>query len=435
MINKLLKMIVLLLLFNSAWALTDPQQKDLPDELPQVNLDDLRTFAEVFAQIKQNYVSDDVDDQQMMTDAIRGLLKSLDPHTTYLPPKEYKSLEDDSSGRFGGVGIEITMQDELIKVVSPMEGTPAKQAGIEPNDLIVQVDDQKIKGLGQQKAVNLMRGEPGSQVTLKIRRKGEKELLSFTLTREYIRVNSVYHEVRPDGIAYIRIASFQSDTGESLVAAIQDLNKKAKQPLQGYILDLRYNPGGVLNAAVSVADSFLTEGRIVTTKGKVEVADMSFDATPVDLIDGKPLVLLVNGGSASASEIVAGALKDHKRAVLVGSTTFGKGSVQSILGLTNGGALKMTTARYYTPSGHSIQAQGIQPDVDLTDLVKEKNEHHAFKEADLEGHLENPDQAVGSGATDGSKKPDEIKDFYLDQATQVLKAMMIARGVAEENPS
>lgn len=393
-------------------------------------LEELKTFTDVFTKIKRDYVVS-VDDRTLLENAIRGMLSGLDPHSSYLDTDAYKELQVGTSGKFGGLGIEVGMEDGFVKVIAPIDDTPAKRAGVEAGDLIIRLDDKPVKGLSLGEAVKLMRGDPGSDIVLTIVRKGEKAPLKITITRDIIRVKSVKSRMLEDGFGYVRVTQFQSNSGENLVNAIEKLQEESDNKLYGLVLDLRNNPGGVLNAAVSISDAFIKEGLIVYTEGRIEDSSLKFNATPRDVLDGAPLVVLVNGGSASASEIVAGALQDHKRAVIMGVKTFGKGSVQTILPLpNNSSALKLTTARYFTPSGRSIQAQGIIPDIELesvkiTDV--EKPAVGMLKESDLSGHLENK--------TNGEKtksKEDKASlltlvksDYQLYEALNMLKGLHI----------
>ncbi|MGK0674744.1 MAG: S41 family peptidase [Halothiobacillaceae bacterium] len=395
-------------------------------------INELRTFTEVYARIKADYV-EPVDDKTLLTHAIRGMLAGLDPHSSYLDPEEFKELQAGTSGTFGGLGIEVGMEDGFVKVIAPIDDTPAQRAGLQAGDLIIRLDDKPVQGMSLNDAVKLMRGEPGTKIKLTVVRKGQEKPWELTIERAIIRVKSVKSRVLEPGYAYVRITQFQSQTGEQLRQALEDLQKQADGKLKGLVLDLRNNPGGVLQAAVSVADAFLEDGLVVYTDGRVKDAKLRYSAHAGDLLHGAPMVVLVNGGSASASEIVAGALQDHKRAIVMGSKTFGKGSVQSIQELANGGAVKLTTSRYYTPSGRSIQAEGIVPDILLPQITVDKVEmdDHRIKEADLSRHLEN-DKRPGNGAAkpvdmvsgeDG--KPLAQSDFALFEALNMLKGMVI----------
>ena len=337
---------------------------DVATDTETLPYEDLRTFTEIFGRIKRDYV-EPVSDKKLLEDAVRGMLSGLDPHSAYLVAEEYQELKEGTTGQFGGLGIEVTMENGFIKVVSPIDDTPAQKAGIKTGDLIIKLDDKPVKGMSLTDAVKMMRGEPGSKIVLTIVREGLEAPLKLTLTRDIIKVKSVKSRMLEKGYGYVRISSFQSGTGDALKDALAALKKENGGNLKGLVLDLRNNPGGVLNAAVEVSDAFLKSGLIVYTEGRIENSEMRFNAAPDDLINGAPIVVLINAGSASASEIVAGALQDQKRAVIMGEKSFGKGSVQTILPTSNGAAVKLTTARYYTPSGRSIQAEGIEPDVTL----------------------------------------------------------------------
>jgi len=417
---------------HGVYALKDEQQAQ------SIPYEELQTFTDVMSRIKQDYV-EPVKDKKLLEDSIRGMLAGLDPHSAYLSPEEFKELRIGTTGQFGGLGIEVTMEGGLVKVVAPIDDTPASRAGIKAGDLIIRIDDKPVKGLSLNDAVKLMRGKPGTDIKLTIVREGEPETIQMTITREIIRTKSVKSRSLEPGFGYVRISSFQSRTATDLLKAISELQDK--ETLKGLVLDLRNNPGGVLNGAVGVSDAFLDDGLIVYTKGRVADANMKYTATPGDALNGKPLVVLVNGGSASASEIVAGALQDHKRAIIMGRKTFGKGSVQTIQELRNGGAVKLTTARYFTPSGRSIQAQGIEPDIKLRAIKLARiNEDgpKALKEKDLERHLANPNgdsEAKPDKEEEARKKAEEIdrvetelsqKDYQLYEALTLLKGLSIA---------
>jgi carboxyl-terminal processing protease len=395
-------------------------------------LDELRTFTDIFARIKSDYV-EEVDDKTLLEHAIRGMLSGLDPHSSYLDMEAYKDLRVGTTGQFGGLGIEVGMEDGFVKVISPIDDTPAQRAGVQSGDLIIRLDDAPVKGMTLRDAVGIMRGKPGTDILLTIVREGEEKPLKITVTRDIIKVKSVKNRLIEEGIAYVRITQFQANTGDNLIDAINSLRKENKGELNGLVLDLRNNPGGVLNAAVDVSDAFLDSGMIVYTEGRINDSRLSFKATPNDLLDGMPLVVLVNGGSASASEIVAGALQDHKRALIMGNKTFGKGSVQTILPLNEHTALKLTTARYFTPSGRSIQAEGIEPDIVL-DRVKlasiESVPSDHIKEADLSGHLKNgtkekKDDAEEEAGKNGDRINLAKQDYALYEAVNVLKGLII----------
>jgi len=404
---------------------TAAKQADQP--LP---IDELRTFTEVFSRIKADYV-EPVEDKKLLRDAIQGMLAGLDPHSSFLDPEGFKELRVGTEGEFGGLGIEVTMEDGFVKVVSPIEDTPAARAGLKTGDLIIRLDSKAVKGMSLNDAVKQMRGKPGSDIVLTVVREGQPKPLTFTLTRAVIKVQSVKHRMLENGFGYVRITQFQANTGDGLKDALAKLKLQNKSNLTGLVLDLRNNPGGVLNAAVAVSDAFLTSGLIVYTEGRVADSELKFSATPADLINGAPMVVLVNGGSASASEIVAGALQDHKRAVIMGTKTFGKGSVQTILPMSGGSALKITTARYYTPNGRSIQATGILPDVVTEEAKVTKRDKTAgeetLKEADLPGHIEGKGKEIPGAKKDAPSVKLETagEDYQLQEALNLLKGISI----------
>ena len=399
-------------------------------------LEELRSFTQVFSRIKADYV-EPVDDKTLLENAIRGMVSGLDPHSSYLDISDYHDLQVGTSGEFGGLGIEVGMEDGFVKVISPIDDTPAQRAGVESGDLIVRLDDTPVKGLTLREAVNIMRGKVGTDIILTIVREGAEKPLKITITRDKIQVKSVKNRLIEPGIGYLRITQFQQRTGQNLLEAIDDLERENNGALRGMVLDLRNNPGGVLSAAVEVSDAFLEKGLIVYTEGRIQDAEMTFNADPGDELDGAPLIVLVNGGSASASEIVAGALQDHKRALIMGSKTFGKGSVQTILPLTQDTAVKLTTARYYTPAGRSIQAEGIIPDIEMDNMKIDsvsKDSPHGIKEADLSGHLSNGNHPDGdeSNAEESTEETAAEKraklakqDYQLYEAVNMLKGLMI----------
>jgi len=372
-----------------------------------------------------------VDDKTLLENAIKGMLSNLDPHSAYLEPDAFAELQESTSGEFGGLGIEVGVEDGFIKVVSPIDDTPASRAGIEAGDLIIKIDGKPTKGMSMMDAVAQMRGKPGSDITLTLVREGGKPY-DVKLTRAVIKVKSVKSQLLEPGYGYLRVTQFQVNTGEEVGKALARLKKdNGGKKLSGLVLDLRNNPGGVLQAAVEVSDHFLTKGLIVYTKGRIANSELRFSADPADASEGVPLVVLINGGSASASEIVAGALQDHKRAVVMGTDSFGKGSVQTVLPLNNDRALKLTTALYYTPSGRSIQAQGIVPDIEVAraKLTREQA-GEMLREADLAGHLGNgnggADRPSSSFAADKARPQDE--DYQLGQALNLLKGLNLTRG-------
>ncbi len=404
---------------HSVYALKDDQQ---------IPFEDLQAFTEVYSKIRSDYV-EAVDDKKLVEDAIRGMLSGLDPHSAFLDTAEFGDLKIGTSGQFGGLGIEVGMENGFVKVISPIDDTPASRAGIQASDLIIKLDDKAVKGMTLGDAVKIMRGKPNTDIVLTVVREGEPKPLIFTITREIIRVKSVKNRILEPGFGYDRITNFQSRTTADLLKALSDLQKE--QPLEGLILDLRNNPGGVLNGAVGVSDAFIDNGLIVYTEGRIHDSSHRYTATPGDSLNGAPLVVLINGGSASASEIVAGAVQDHKRGIIVGTKSFGKGSVQTIQELHNGSAVKLTTARYFTPNGRSIQAKGIEPDIKLRTLKinpDAEKDTRRFSENDLDGHLSNPEgEDDGSTAADTEEKPENLAetDFQLFEALNLLKGLRI----------
>lgn len=391
------------------------------NQRPTLPLEQLKQFSEVYTRVKRDYV-EEVDDKKLITDAIRGMLTGLDPHSAYLDEAEFTELRVGTSGEFGGLGIEVGMENGFVKVISPIDDTPAQKAGLKPGDLIIRLDDKQVKGLTLGDAVKLMRGKPGEPIDLLVVREGEHKPIKIKIVRAIIKIESVKQRFLEPGYAYIRISSFQSKTTDGVKKALSLLNKENDGKLNGIVLDLRNNPGGVLSGAVGVSDIFLSEGKIVYTEGRVADAVMRYDATPDDLSNGSPMVVLVNQGSASASEIVAGALQDHKRALIVGVKTFGKGSVQTVLPLDEKTAVKLTTARYFTPSGRSIQAKGIEPDIIIEPLKlvsgkedkTEADKISALSEADLSGHLSNSNGKDKTPKKTKSVKPDSTPDNEKD---------------------
>ncbi|HSW12503.1 MAG TPA: S41 family peptidase [Solimonas sp.] len=410
-----------------------------PETLP---FRDLQTFVEILNRVKSDYV-EPVEDKALLENAVRGMLSGLDPHSAYLDEKEFKDINISTTGKFGGLGIEVQMQNGFVRVVSPIDDTPAAKAGIQPGDLIIKIDDVSVKGLSLAEAVDKMRGEPGTKVTLTIGREGANAPIITELTRAVINVASVKSKTLEPGMGYLRISSFTTETGGALEREIAKLKKDAGGELKGLVLDLRNNPGGVLDAAVKVSDAFLEKGPVVSIKGRELSSAREFDAKAGDLLDGAPIVVMINGGSASASEIVAGALQDQKRAVVVGSKSFGKGSVQTIMPLQNDAAIKLTTARYYTPNGRSIQGEGIQPDIVIRQLKVAKDEQQAgfegIEEADLKGSLVNEKakkKDLEAKAKEREAKAKEAKDaealaesdYALYESLNLLKGLVITQG-------
>ncbi len=391
-------------------------------ELP---VDDLRVFAEVFGKVKSDYV-EPVEDKKLINEALSGMLQGLDPHSAYMDKDAYKDLQAGTQGEFGGLGIEVTMEDGLVKVVSPIEDSPAYKVGLKSGDLVMKLDDEQVRGMTLNDAVKIMRGKPGTDITLTILRKNVDQPLTFKITRDIIKSQSVKNKYIEKDYGYVRITQFQEHTGEDLAKALISLQKENKGPFKGLVLDLRNNPGGLLDAAVGVSAAFLPKDKLVVyTEGRVEDSKMKLTSNPRDYarrgkpdylrnvpedFKNTPMVVLLNAGSASASEIVAGALQDHKRATILGVTSFGKGSVQTILPMNNGSAIKLTTARYFTPNGRSIQAKGIVPDIKVGDG---SDDSHQVHEADLKGHLSNPTKA--DKADHVLEKQDTLKDAAIEK--------------------
>ncbi len=411
----------------------------------------MRIFTEVLSEIQRKYV-EEKSSNDLITEAVKGMVSSLDPHSAYLTPEEYKDLQVETKGTFSGVGIEITMRDGVLTVVSPIEGTPAYKAGVQPGDRIIKIDSKLTKGMNLMAAVKAIRGPKGSKVVLTMLREGAGKLLDISIVREMIPLRSVRYFLLEDGYGYIRLSNFQEDTTEELIKALNALQSQ-KKPLKGLVLDLRNDPGGLLQEAISVSDQFLSDGVIVSTKGRLPSQDMVFKATPNLTAGNYPIICLINNGSASASEIVAGALQDHNRAVILGIQSFGKGSVQTIIPLEDKGALRLTTARYYTPSGRAIQAKGIDPDVTVAFEPPPKNDKkdkrpQGIREKDLTGAMaaeEDKDAAkVDEPKTgdekDGDKKlympEDRLKrDNQLIRALDLLKAWKVFEKVVNRDAS
>ena len=412
---------------------------DAPTDKPESKIDTyelLNLFGDVFERVRSDYV-EQASDEQLIEAAVNGMLSSLDPHSGYMNVKRFDEMKVQTQGSFGGLGIEVTMEGGLVKVVSPIDDTPAFKAGIEPGDLITHIDGEQVLGMSLPDAVDKMRGPAGSDIKLTIRR-ADREPFDVTLTRSVIKIKSV--RSRLDGkVGYIRISSFSEQTDVGLQEAIDDLKKQANGQLQGIVLDLRNNPGGLLTQAVAVADDFLEQGEIVSTRARKPEDAQRFNAKPGDLAGGLPIVVLINGGSASASEIVAGALQDHGRAILLGTKSFGKGSVQTIVPLSGHGAMRLTTARYYTPSGRSIQAVGIEPDivVEQARIEPVKSDPNARRESDLRGALDRP-AAPNTAATPPAGAPEGAPPAGLTAAEaesgasdyQLMRAMDLVRGLS-----
>ncbi len=394
-------------------------------------LNEIRTFVDILDRIKKAYV-EEVDDKTLLENAIKGMLSELDPHSAYLDIKAYDDLQINTTGEFGGLGIEVGMEDGFIKVIAPIDDTPAQKAGVKPGDLIIKLDDQQVKGLTLEEAVNIMRGKAGTEIMLTIIRSGSPEPIQLTLKRDVIQVKSVKSELLEPSYGYVRLTQFQVHTPKELSSQIKKMLKKS-QSLKGLILDLRNNPGGVLQAAVEVSDAFLNNGLVVYTQGRLPNSELHFNANPNTLLSDVPMIVLINGGSASASEIVAGALQDHGRAIIMGTPSFGKGSVQTVLPLHDKGALKLTTARYFTPNGRSIQAQGIVPDilVETAQITKVGSLSDRFREADLVGHLSN--QNGGRERKGDIVSKTQAKATLAEQDYQLYQALSLLKGLSIVN--
>lgn len=402
----------------------------------------LNLFGDVFERVRSQYV-DPVEDKELIESAVNGMLTDLDPHSSYLNEENFDEMQVNTKGEFGGLGIEVTMENGLVKVVSPIDDTPAFRAGIQAGDYIASIDGEAVMGLTLSDAVDKMRGKVGTDIELVIRREGVNEPLEFTITRDIIKIQSVRSRVEGN-VGYVRITTFNQNTEDGLKKAIADIKKEIGGTLIGYVLDLRNNPGGLLNQAIAVSDVFLDKGEIVSTRGRDESDTKRDNATPGDLADGLPVVVLINGGSASGSEIVAGALQDHKRAILLGTKSFGKGSVQTVIPLPGHGAMRLTTARYYTPSGRSIQAKGIEPDIFVEPAKIESFHVNRTRESDLRGALDKLEEgleAVAKDIKDPAKKgadsegedgeeDDEVQDYQLMRALDLLSGLSLYQGGA-----
>ncbi|HET7315462.1 S41 family peptidase [Salinisphaera sp.] len=397
------------------------QKADKDNGDPKVPLPELRKFVAIMHQVKQGYV-EKVSDKTLLDNAMHGMVDGLDPHSAYLDPEEFKQLSVATSGQFGGLGVKVQMKNGYLQVVSPIDDTPASKAGIQPGDMIIRIDDKPVKGMSMSDSVHAMRGEPGSKISLTILRENHDQPIHLHLERADIQVASVKSRMLGPGYGYIRISQFTEGTAEGMNKALTKLKKESDGQLKGLVLDLRNNPGGVLNAAVDVSDDFVNDGTIVSIQGRAANIDHKFKASPGDKLDGAPIVVLVNQGTASAAEIVAGALQDDHRAVIMGTRTFGKGSVQTVLPLDDGSALKLTTARYYTPDGRSIQAEGITPDIKLAPVKitpTEATGGFGYTEADLPGALKNTGAAdVGPAANDDAADAAGQSDNDADSEPQ-----------------
>ncbi|NBC34682.1 MAG: PDZ domain-containing protein [Alphaproteobacteria bacterium] len=414
--------VVVLLAVAAVPAATIGQSEHSNDTYRQLDL-----FATVFERVRAEYV-EEVSDQELIEAALNGMLTSLDPHSSYLDQDSFQDMQVQTRGSFGGLGIEVTMENGLVVVVSPIDDTPAFRAGLQAGDLIVQLNGEPVLGLTLSEAVDRMRGPVGSDITLTIQR-GDRDPFEVTITRDVIRIESVRHRIEQGDVGYIRVTSFTEQTEQGVENAVASISEQLDGEVSGYVLDLRNNPGGLLDQAVGVADAFLERGEIVSTRTRDEDDAQRYNAEAGDISDGLPLVVLINGGSASASEIVAGALQDHHRAVVMGTQSFGKGSVQTIMPLPGHGAMRLTTARYYTPSGRSIQALGISPDIEVLPATVEELDVAARRESDLRNALTAEDEDADNGGDgDGSAAGEPAErptDYQLDRAIDLLRGVAL----------
>lgn len=396
----------------------------------------LELFGNVFERVRAQYV-EEVDDQKLIDAAINGMLSSLDPHSSYLPPKSYEDMQVQTKGEFGGLGIEVTMESGVVKVVAPIDDTPAAKAGVEAGDYITALDGEPVLGLTLSEAVEQMRGKVGEDIVITVVREGREEPFDITITRDIIKIRAARARAEGD-VGVVRITTFNEQTYDNLASGIEEVKKEiGEDKVKGYVIDLRNNPGGLLNQAISVSDAFLEKGEIVSTRGRDPKDSDRYNAEPGDLTGGKPLVVLINGGSASASEIVAGALQDHHRAIILGEKSFGKGSVQSIMAVSGESAIRLTTARYYTPSGRSIQALGIEPDILVSQLnvePEEEGEEDTIRrrrsEADLRGSLVNQLTEEEKTLLEEERKRHEATAKLRNQDLQLAYALDLLAGLA-----
>jgi carboxyl-terminal processing protease len=397
----------------------------------------LDVFAQVLERIRVAYV-EDVTETEVIENAINGMLTALDPHSAYLNTDDFDDIKEQTSGEFGGLGIEVTMENGVVKVVAPIEDTPAYKAGLKSGDFIIKIDDEDVRGMTLSDAVDRMRGKVNTDITVKVYRESERRTFDVTITRAIIKIKPVKSRLEPEGIGYLRLTTFNEHTADNLREHITRLEKEHGDSLNGIVLDLRNNPGGLLNQAIAVADLFLERGEIVSTRGRLEGQSARYNARPGDVVSNAPMVVLINEGSASASEIVAGALKDHKRAVVLGTKSFGKGSVQTVMPLPGGAGMRLTTALYYTPAGVSIQAKGITPDIEIKRAkIKEENTNNDFGEAALPGHIEldglkdaladEPDPANETAADRTSEDAVKTDDYQLERALDIVNALALWR--------
>ena len=414
------------LLLASGCVTAADKQADQSKEEKFDTYEMLNLFGEVMERTKVSYV-EEVSDQKLLESAMNGMLSSLDPHSSFLDAKSFKYLNEQTQGKFGGLGIEVTMENGVVKVVSPIDDTPAFRAGLQPGDYIISLDGTPVIGMTLNEAVDKMRGKPGTKIKLTIRRNSEKPF-DVVLKREEIKIQSIKSDIKAEDIAYIRISSFSEDADQTIQKEIAKMQKKTENGIKGVILDVRNNPGGLLDQAVAVSDLFLNEGEIVSTRARNEEDTLKYTATEGDIVDGLPIVVMINDGSASASEIVAGALQDHKRAVILGEKSFGKGSVQSVIPFGKYGAIRLTTARYYTPSGRSIQAKGIEPDIEVKPAKLEEinTDGLTISEAELKNALKNETAENKKDTKNSNVQDDELKkDYQLLRAVDTIRALSI----------
>ncbi|WP_239923690.1 S41 family peptidase [Agaribacterium haliotis] len=412
-------------LASTAENTTPPPQQEAPIKIEALPLEELRIFTQVYSGVRASYI-EELDDKTLLEYAIKGILSELDPHSAYLDASSFDDLQVQTTGEFGGLGIEVGMEDGYIKVISPIDDTPAERAGVEAGDLIIKLDGNSVKGKSLDEAIESMRGPKGTDIVITIVREGEAQPFDLTLTRDVIKVRSVRSGVRDEYYGYIRVAQFQLHSGDDVAAALKEL-QEASSELKGLVLDLRNNPGGVLSAAVDMVDVFLDGGLVVYTEGRVEGSKKQYYAEAGDQSQGLPIIVLINDGSASASEIVAGALQDHGRALVLGTRSFGKGSVQSVIPISEDRAIKLTTSRYYTPNGRSIQAQGIEPDISVERVrVTAVQPRARYTEADLSGHLSNSNGGEESRAKDRNSSDTDLQN----QDSQLYEALNLLKGLA-----
>ncbi len=419
MFKKILLLVTALTLISqSSFAAEKKKAKETHSTYEMLNL-----FGEVMERTKAGYV-EEVSDQELIEQALNGMLSSLDPHSSYLDAESFNYMSEQTKGKFGGLGIEVTMDNGLVKVVSPIDDTPASKAGLKSGDYITHIDDETVIGLNLNEAVAKLRGKIGTKVKLSIRREGEKPF-DVTLKRQEIKIQSVKTEIKDNDILYVRISSFTEDNDKAITKAYENANKKLGEKLAGIVIDVRNNPGGLLDQAIAISDLFLDKGEIVSTRSRNEQDNIKYSAHDGDISNGLPIVVMINEGSASASEIVAGALQDHHRAIILGEKSFGKGSVQTVIPLGDFGAMRLTTARYYTPSGRSIQAKGIEPDIEVLPAQVKPLENYglSIKEAELSGALKNEEEETAKNIKKQNLSAEEMEDYQLVRALDLVHAL------------